>query len=99
MEKNIASHDLSDMMIYEGMKEQSERFHFKQRFAPILKIVEKGYQALELVGKFAKGLVHTPRKSVRTRQGEFVSTATAMYSILFASVVLSFFWLNLLTTM
>ncbi len=99
MEKNIASHDLSDMMVYEGMQVQSQRFHFKQRFAPLLKIIEKGYQALELVGKFAKDLVHAPRKGVRTRQGEFTNTATAMYSILFASVVLSFFWLNLLTTL
>ena len=93
MEKHIASHDLSDMMVYEGMQAQSRKFHFKQPFAPLGKVIEKVYKVLELAGKITK---RSPQRSLHMKETEFSTTATAIYSISVASVLISFFWLTLL---
>jgi len=98
MEKNIASHDLSDMMVYEGMHAQSLRFHFKQKFASVKRMLEKGYKALEHVGKFTKNLWKTPQRSLGQRQMGLGTTAAAAYAIIVASAMITFFWLSLLLT-
>jgi hypothetical protein len=90
MEKNIASHDLSDMMIYEGMHAQSQRFQFKQHFLPLQRFAEKCLKAYERAGKAS-------RKKSHNEGTDFLdNTVAAVYSIGIASVVISFFWLTLL---
>lgn len=91
MEKNIASSDASDMMVYEGMRQQSRRFHLKPSFAPINKITDALYQIYEYL--FSRSKRGQPLQFEETG---FPSMATAIYSIIIASVLISFFWLTLL---
>jgi hypothetical protein len=94
MEKNIASVDLSDMMVYEGMDKQSRRFEFKQQFAFVGKTIDATFRALERV---FKGRRARSRESVlQFADPDFSDTATVVYSITIASVLISFFWLTLL---
>jgi dihydroneopterin aldolase len=93
MEKNIASHDLSDMMIYEGMYAQSRRFYFKQKFAYLKKIAERAYSFAE---RLIRSVKHIGQRSMLVKPTGFTSTAAAFYSVFAASVLISFFWFNLL---
>jgi hypothetical protein len=96
MEKNIASHDLSDMMVYEGMEAQSRDFHSRQRLTSVQRIVEPLNKAYEHLGRFAKRKMRASGRSVYDKEIDFSNTATAIYSITVASVLISFFWLTLL---
>ncbi len=93
MEKNIASHDVSDMLVYEGMRSQSSRLYIKQKFVHIKKIAEKLLRVFELGGKFTK---RTPQRLVYSKDVHFSSTASAVSAICVASLLITFFWLTLL---
>jgi len=97
MEKNIASHDLSDMMIYEGMYAQSRRFYFKQKFAYLKKIVQMAYSFVEHLIRSIKQIgSRIGQRSLLARPTGLTSTAVAFYSVFAASVLISFFWFTLL---
>jgi hypothetical protein len=93
MEKNIASVDLSDMMVYEGMDKQSRRFEFKQHFAFVGKAVDATFRTFESI---FKGRRRTRENVLQFADPDFSDTATVIYSITIASVLISFFWLTLL---
>ncbi len=77
------------------MRTQSRKFHFKNRFVPLQKFIEKCLKAFEFIGKVSKKKAH----DAYSRETDlFSSTATAMYAISVASVLISFFWLTLLLT-
>lgn len=94
MEKHIASHDLSDMMIFEGMHEQSQRFHIKQSFVTVRKTIDVLYSKIEHLFKRSKQ--GQAVQALQFEEPDLGSTATAIYSICVASVLISFFWLSLL---
>jgi hypothetical protein len=94
MEKNIVSHDVSDMMVYEGMQAQARRFYFKQRFARIHRVIDASFSKLERTLKATKrsrNIVNTPE----TQNVSWATAVMAMYAITVASVLISFFWLAL----
>jgi hypothetical protein len=97
MEKNIASHDLSDMMIYEGMYAQSRRFYLKQKFAYLKKMIQAAYSFAERLIRSVKQLSsRISQRSSLVKSSGFTSTAVAFYSVFAASVLISFFWFTLL---
>lgn len=95
MEKNIASHDLSDMMVYEGMYAQGRRFYFRQKFVYLQKIAASIVGMFEHVGKMVRSAMSTSPRSIYSKQVHFSSTANAISAISLASILISFFWLTL----
>jgi hypothetical protein len=93
MEKNIASHDVTDMMVYEGMYAQSRRFQFRHRFAPLEKFIEKCMNMYERAGRDSR---KTTAVIGERDTGIFSSTAAAVSAITIASILISFFWITLL---
>jgi hypothetical protein len=95
MEKNIASHDLTDMMIYQRMNEGSRKLYFEETFAFFRKIAGKVITSLEQLERTVRTSVREMR-SLYGRQSVYVNTAGAFYAVALASIVISFFWLMLL---
>lgn len=96
MEKHIASHDASDMMVYENLRTQASKLDIKLRFGLVRGALEKIFRGFELLGRFAKQLRRSSSGFFQPKHTDFSSTATAVYSITIASVLISFFWLTLL---
>jgi hypothetical protein len=97
MEKNIASHDLSDMLVYDNLDARSKKFTIKHTFEPVRKLIDHSFSALESLGKSCRRAFTAPRQTVRKNEDlVFTDTAAAVYSIIVASTLLSFFWLSLL---
>jgi len=94
MEKRIATADLSDMMVFEGMHEQSQKLEFKQSFATVRRTVDMLYSKIEHLFKRPKQ--GQAVRALQFEESDLGSMATAIYSVCVASVLISFFWLSLL---
>jgi len=96
MEKRLASHDLSDMIMYESMEAHSRRYTIKLAFAPVRKLIDQSFNALSALRRSFKR-AFTSDKTAHNEPDIFIAnTAVAVYSIMAASLLITFFWLSLL---
>lgn len=97
MEKHIASRDLSDMILFEHLEARSKRYIVKHAFEPVRKLIDHSFNALEGLKKSIKRSFTNSKQAIRKDDDlYFATTASAVYAILFASTLISFFWLSLL---
>ena len=91
MEKNISSHDASDMLLYEGMYVRSRQLYLRNRFVPFLK--EKL--------SYSVSLLQTQLKRIKTnllevKENEFMSPAVALLIVSSVACTMMMFWFALL---
>lgn len=96
MEKNIAVHDLSDMMVFEGMQTQSKKILLAQALSPFKKAMDYSVNTITtMVGSIKRAF--KPKALAFTEVDEvFADTKKAIYAIAIASGAISFFWFALL---
>ena len=99
MEKNIASYDLSDMMVQKGLHDLSRRFNYKHQKGILKKAVESVYKTSEQTVRFFKRKIVSVKHSLESRSiVSFDSTQSVFYFVSAFTVVASFLWFMLLMT-
>lgn len=96
MEKNIAVHDLSDMMVFEGMNKQSRKLYLQQALGIFKKTADVCVRFVQKTVSFVKRLFVPKRLTFADVDEVFTDTKKAVYAIAIASGAISFFWFALL---
>lgn len=97
MEKNMASYDLSDMMVQTGLHDLSRRFSYKQNKGILKKAFENVYKASEHTMRFFKRKSMSAQRTLKTQSMvNFESTQSVFTFVLTFVVVGSLVWFMLL---
>ncbi len=91
MEKNISSHDVSDMLLYEEMYLRSQQLYSKNRF--VLFIKEKVSYS---VSHLQKQIKRIKSNLFEVKANEFTSPAVTLFIISTVACTMMMFWFALL---